>query len=105
VIEVGGSDTLARSMKALRTHGALSVIGVLTGAAAAITPLSLLVNSARVQGIYVGSRSMFEQMNRAIEFHKLKPVVDRTFEWRDLKEALRYLKSGRHFGKICLTFD
>jgi NADPH:quinone reductase-like Zn-dependent oxidoreductase len=104
VIEVGGSDTLARSMKALRTHGSISVIGVLSGADAAITPVSVLVSSARIQGIYVGSRNMFEQMNRAIEFHKVKPVIDKTFEWTYLKEALRYMESQRHFGKICLKF-
>jgi NADPH:quinone reductase-like Zn-dependent oxidoreductase len=104
VIEVGGGDTLPRSMKALRTYGAISVIGVLSGAAAALTPVSLLVSSARIQGIYVGSRDMFEQMNRAIEFHRLKPVVDQAFGWTYLKEALRYLESQQHFGKICLKF-
>jgi NADPH:quinone reductase-like Zn-dependent oxidoreductase len=104
IIEVGGSDTLARSMKALRTYGAISVIGVLGGADAAITPVSMLANSVRMQGIYVGSRTMFEQMNRAIALHKMKPVVDQTFEWTCLKEALRYMESQRHFGKICLKF-
>ncbi len=104
VIEVGGSDTLPRSMKALRSHGAISVIGVLGGAEAAITPTSILVSSARIQGIFVGPRVMFEQMNKAIELHKLKPVVGKTFPWVELKEALRYMESQQHFGKICLTF-
>jgi NADPH:quinone reductase-like Zn-dependent oxidoreductase len=104
VIEVGGSNTLARTVKAVRQHGAVSVIGVLGGADAAIAPVSVLMNSLRIQGIYVGSRSMFEQMNRAIDFHKIKPVVDKTFAWTDLKEALRYMESQRHFGKICLKF-
>ena len=104
VIEVGGSDTLARTVKAVRQHGAVSIIGVLGGADAAITPVSVLMNSLRIQGIYVGSRGMFEQMNRAIEFHKIKPVVDKIFAWTDLKEALRHMESRRHFGKICLKF-
>jgi NADPH:quinone reductase-like Zn-dependent oxidoreductase len=104
VIEVGGSDTLARSLKALRVYGAISVIGVLGGAEAAVAPTPLLVLSARVQGIFVGSRSMFEQMNKAIEFHKMKPVVDKTFAFAELKEALRYMESQKHFGKICLKF-
>ena len=104
IIEVGGSNTLALSVKALRVHGAISVIGVLGGAEAAITPTSLLVLSARVQGIFVGSRNMFEQMNKAIEFHKLKPVIDKTFAFTELKEALRYMESQQHFGKICLKF-
>ena len=55
VIEVGGSDTMVRSLRAIRTHGVVSVIGVLSGADPAISPVSLLVTSARVQGIYVGS--------------------------------------------------
>jgi NADPH:quinone reductase-like Zn-dependent oxidoreductase len=104
VIEVGGSDTLARTVKAVRQHGAVSVIGVLGGADAAISPVSLLMNSLRIQGIYVGSRAMFEQMNRAIEFHRIRPVVGKAFAWTDLKEALRYMESQRHFGKICLKF-
>lgn len=104
IIEVGGSNTLALSMKALRVHGAISVIGVLGGAEAAITPTSLLVLSARIQGIFVGSRNMFEQMNIAVEFHKLKPVVDKTFAFAELGEALRYMESQKHFGKICLKF-
>lgn len=104
VIEVGGADTLAKSIKALRTYGAISVIGVLGGSEAAITPTSILTSSARIQGIFVGSRSMFEQMNRAIEFHNLKPVVDKAFAFAELKDALLCMESQKHFGKICLKF-
>jgi NADPH:quinone reductase-like Zn-dependent oxidoreductase len=104
VIEVGGSDTISRSLKAVRMEGAISVIGVLSGAEPAVSPREILMNSVRVQGIYVGSRAMFERMSRAIEFHAIKPVVDRVFEWTEFKQALRYLESQRHFGKICLKF-
>jgi NADPH:quinone reductase-like Zn-dependent oxidoreductase len=62
------------------------------------------MNSIRVQGIYVGSRSMFERMNRAIELHRIKPVIDKSFVWTEIKEALHYMESQQHFGKICLTF-
>ena len=104
VIEVGGSDTVPRSLRALRTDGTMSVIGVLSGREPSISPSSLLMNSVRVQGIYVGSRAMFERMNRAIEFHRIKPVVDKVFSWTEYKDALRYMESQQHFGKICLTF-
>jgi NADPH:quinone reductase-like Zn-dependent oxidoreductase len=56
-----------------------------------------------VNGIYVGSRLMFERMNKALALHAIKPVVDKTFDWTEIKEALRYMESARHFGKICLT--
>ena len=104
VIEVGGSDSIPRSLRAVKTFGAVSVIGVLSGVTPAVSPTALLVNSLQLQGIYVGSRQMFERMNRAISLHKIRPVVDRVFEWTEVKEALRHMESQRHFGKICLKF-
>jgi NADPH:quinone reductase-like Zn-dependent oxidoreductase len=104
VIEVGGSNTLPKSLKAVRTHGAISVIGVLSGVEPSVTPTALLMNSLRVQGIYVGSRSMFERMNRALALHEIKPVIHRTFGWMEIKEGLRLMESQSHFGKICLRF-
>jgi NADPH:quinone reductase-like Zn-dependent oxidoreductase len=105
VIEVGGSGTFGHSLRAARMGGTVSVIGVLSGGAASVSPAQILMSSIRVQGIYVGSRAMFERMNRFIEFHRIKPVIDRVFPWTELKDALRYLESQKHFGKICLNFS
>jgi NADPH:quinone reductase-like Zn-dependent oxidoreductase len=104
VIEVGGSDTMPRSLRAIRMQGAISVIGVLSGTEPTVSPTSILMNTIRVQGVYVGSRAMFERMNRAIEFHSIRPVIDRIFPWAEIKTALHYMESQQHFGKICLRF-
>lgn len=104
VIEVGGSDTLPRSLKAIRPAGTISVIGALSGGASTISPLPILMNSTRLQGIYVGSLSMFTRMLAALELQKLRPVIDRVFAWTEIKEALHYFESGSHFGKVCLLF-
>lgn len=105
VIEVGGSDTLPRSLKAVRMAGTVSVIGVLSGVENTLGPRPLLMNSVHLQGIYVGSRAMFQRMNRAIELHRIQPVIDKTFEWTDIKSALEYLGTQQHFGKICLRWS
>ena len=104
VVEVGGSDTVKLSLQAVRTGGAISVIGVLSGAGPSIDPRFILMNSLRVQGIYVGSRLMFERLNQAIELHRIKPVIDKVFPWTEFPEALRHMESARHFGKIVLKF-
>jgi NADPH:quinone reductase-like Zn-dependent oxidoreductase len=104
VIEVGGSDTMPRSLAAVRTHGIISMIGVLSGVQATVSPAPILMNSLRIQGIYVGSRAMFERMNQAIAFHNTKPVIDRVFPWTEFKQALQHMESQSHFGKICLQF-
>jgi NADPH:quinone reductase-like Zn-dependent oxidoreductase len=104
VVEVGGSDTIAHSLRAVRPQGTISVIGALSGREGGISPAPVLMNSIRMQGIYVGSRAMFERLLRAIEIHRLKPVIDHTFPFTDLKAALRHMESKQHFGKICLKF-
>ena len=101
VVEVGGAGTLPRSFKAVRTGGLISLIGVLTGAGD-VNPTPLLMKGVTMRGIYVGSRGMFEAMNRAIALHKLEPVIDRVFDFAQISEALKYLQSGAHFGKVVI---
>ncbi len=101
VVEVGGAGTLGESLRAVCTGGTIGLIGVLSGVGQ-VNPLPILMKNVRVQGIYVGSRDMFEAMNRAIGLHKLKPVVDHVFPLGEVREALRYMESAKHFGKIVL---
>jgi NADPH:quinone reductase-like Zn-dependent oxidoreductase len=98
VVEVGGAGTLTNSLNAVRFGGTLSLIGVLTGGE--VNPIPILMKGVRVNGIFVGSRVMFEAMNRAIELNGLTPVLDRVFDFTDLPQALRHMESGSHLGKI-----
>jgi NADPH:quinone reductase-like Zn-dependent oxidoreductase len=104
VIEVGGAGTLSKSLQAARVGGHLSLIGVLSGTLGEVNPLPILMKSLTLQGIYVGSREMFEEMNRAILFHQLKPVIDRVFAFAEAPAAYEYLKSAAHFGKVVIEF-
>lgn len=101
VVELGGAGTLPQSLQAIRMGGHISLIGVLTGAGG-FNPIPLLMKHACLQGIFVGSRAMFESMNQAIALHKLAPVVDRVFAFEQIHEALRHVESGAHFGKIVI---
>ncbi len=100
IVEVGGAGTLGRSLKAVRSGGQISLIGVLTGGAGEVNPVPVLVRSIRLQGIYVGSRAMFEDMNRAISLHQMRPVIDRVFAFEEAREAYGLMERGGHFGKI-----
>jgi NADPH:quinone reductase-like Zn-dependent oxidoreductase len=102
VIEVGGAGTLSKSLTSVRIDGHVAVIGVLAGAGE-VDPRGVLMKAVRLQGILVGSRRMFEEMNDAIEVNQLKPVIDRTFAFDEVSEALRYMESGSHFGKIVVS--
>jgi NADPH:quinone reductase-like Zn-dependent oxidoreductase len=101
VVEVGGTGTLARSLNAIRITGRISLIGVLAGTAD-FDPMQILVKRANVQGISVGSRQMFESMNRAIAANGMKPVVDKVFLFAETRAAYRHLQSAAHVGKVVI---
>jgi NADPH:quinone reductase-like Zn-dependent oxidoreductase len=104
IIEVGGAGTFGQSLRAARVEGMVTQIGVLSGATSteplALTPI--LHKQLRVQGIYVGSRAMFQEMNSAIAEARLRPVVDRVFAFEQAGEAFAHMQSGAHFGKIVI---
>ena len=101
IVEVGGASTLPKSLKAVRMGGRISLIGNVAGGGE-VNPVPLLMKNVRLQGIFVGSREMFEAMNRAIAAHSLRPVVDRVFPFAEAREAMHYMESGAHLGKVCI---
>ena len=105
IIEVGGSETLAESMKAVRVGGTIAQIGVLSGTETKLSVVPILMRQIRLIGIYVGSRTMMEEMTRAMERSQLKPTVGKTFPFLDTVGAFRYLENGNHFGKIVISLE
>lgn len=103
VVEVGGSDTFGKSLNALAFGGTISVIGGVSGFTTQTPLIDIIGRNALIRGIYVGSREMFEAMNRAIERHELQPVIDKKFAFEDTADAYRHLQSGAHFGKVVIT--
>lgn len=100
VVEVGGAGTLSRSIEAARIGGQVHLIGVLTGGE--INPTPILRRNIVLRGIYVGSRQMFEAMNSAISLHKIKPTIDRVFDFAQAKDAYHHLKGQTHVGKVVI---
>jgi D-arabinose 1-dehydrogenase-like Zn-dependent alcohol dehydrogenase len=79
-------------------------VGVLSGPSEPLPIATILHKQARIQGIYVGSRKDFVEMNRAISLVQLRPVGE-NFPWTQAREALARMEEGSHFGKLVLTVN
>lgn len=104
VVEVGGAGTFNQSLQAARVGGHVSVIGVLSGFSGDVPVATIFASNLKVQGLSVGSRAMFEDMNRALAAGKLRPVIGETLPFADTVRAFELMKSQTHFGKIVLKF-
>lgn len=103
VVEVGGKDTLPRSVAATKMGGIVSVIGGLSSfAGPELGLLSLIGGIRQLHGIMVGSRAMLDDVVRLVDAKQIKPVVDRVFGFDEAPQAYAYLQSGQHFGKVVI---
>jgi NADPH:quinone reductase-like Zn-dependent oxidoreductase len=102
-VENAGPGTLDRSLKATRAGGTIALLGALTGRQGAVTTGLILMKRLHIAGILVDSRTAFEAMNEFLITHRIQPVIDRTYPFEKLPDALRCMAAGEHFGKLVVT--
>lgn len=105
IVELGGANTMKQSTRGVRIGGHISLIGVLSGVVDDFMVTPVLMQNIRIQGVIVGHREMFENMLRAMTTHDIEPVVDKTFGFDEVHDALDHMAHGRHFGKIAIRVD
>ncbi|PRC92804.1 zinc-dependent alcohol dehydrogenase family protein [Solimicrobium silvestre] len=102
VLEVGGQGTLPRSITSARMGGKVAIIGGVSGFGGEVNPAALIGSVKRLAGIFVGSRSMFEDLNKFLSVVEIHPVVDRIFPFLQAREAFTHLEKAAHFGKVVI---
>lgn len=102
VLEIGGRDTLPRALQTLALGAHVALIGGLTGFGGDI-PFSVLFDrDASATGFHVGSRTDFEEMNRFMSGHDIRPIVDRVFAFEDAPAAFDFYVNGDFMGKVVI---
>ncbi|KAK3367987.1 hypothetical protein B0H63DRAFT_88546 [Podospora didyma] len=106
IIEVGGEGTLTQSLKAIKFEGIISIIGFLGGAKPKDNILEVLSGVCTIRGVYVGPRSLMEEMCAAVEVNDIHPVVDETvFSLANARDAYEYMWAKKHFGKVGIKIE
>ncbi|GAA0372129.1 NAD(P)-dependent alcohol dehydrogenase [Microbispora corallina] len=104
VVDTAGP--LHQSLRSVAPSGEVAFVGYwLSGAegAAPVDPAALFMAGAVLRRVATGSRAHFVQMNRAVEAHRLRPVIDRVFPFEDVSAAFAYCESGGGFGKVVIS--
>ncbi|KZL19000.1 Alcohol dehydrogenase [Pseudovibrio axinellae] len=106
VLDLGGKDTLEKSINAVAAHGIIAQVGVLTGWAAAPQNIShLIFNNSSISGVLVGSRTYLERVSDFMSQHTIKPVIHQRFQFEGVQQAYACMKAAGHFGKITVTIN
>ena len=102
IVEAVGPATLERSLRCAGWDADIGLMGVFGDADSRLDPRAFSGRLLTLRRIAVGSRGDFEAMNRTIEAHRLRPVIDRVFAFGDAEAAYRHLADGAHLGKVLI---
>ncbi len=102
IVEVGGPGTLPQSVKAVAYGGQISLVGILGGAEGGVEFMAMFLSLARFQPIVVGSRRDLEDMIRVMSQHHVKPVIDSTYGFGDVRNAWDHYVARQLFGKVVI---
>jgi NADPH:quinone reductase-like Zn-dependent oxidoreductase len=103
VLDVGGTDTVNRSLRAMADGGRLAVIGGLSGGQAAIDLIVLIGRDISLRGIFVGSAAMLADLVAACVAGDVHPYVDRTFPFEQAPDAFAHMAAAAHVGKVVIA--
>jgi NADPH:quinone reductase-like Zn-dependent oxidoreductase len=101
ILEVVGGPNLARSIKAIRPEGDISIIGIIEGFDATIPLFGVIQKQAVIRGISVGPLRALERMLKKFDQLELHPVIDTVYAFNDARAAFDHLERGA-FGKIVI---
>jgi NADPH:quinone reductase-like Zn-dependent oxidoreductase len=103
VVEVGGSGTIAQSIKSIAHAGEIALVGMLDPTPEGMGLIDFFLSQSTLRTIGIGSRQDLENMSRALSFHGVHPIIDRVFPFEEARQAFAHVAAGQHFGKVVIT--
>ena len=112
ILDMVGGDYVQKNLNILREFGTLVNIAFMAGAKVEVHLLRLMLKRLTFTGSTLRANSDNEKATLALEVEntvwpwieqgKVKPIIDRVFDRKDVVKAHQYLEAGGHIGKILL---
>lgn len=109
IIENGGLGTIEQSLECVAASGIISLIGFLSngGENQPTIFMPALIKAVVVRGVRGGSKHQLEEVVQFIGKKELSMPVDKVFGFNKegVVAAFKYVASGKHVGKVCISLD
>lgn len=104
VLDVIGGDAVPLSIQAAAWGGHIALIGIMDRPTTTLSIPRVMVKNSRIQGVSHGSREDMEKMLAFSENHRLSPIIDASYSFDALPDALDHLDRGP-FGKVVVEIN
>ncbi|MFL5635510.1 MAG: NAD(P)H-quinone oxidoreductase [Gemmatimonadaceae bacterium] len=114
VLDLVGGNYLGDNLRVVASRGRIVVVGLTAGTTAQFNMGVLLRKRVTIVGTVLRARPLEEKISLAREFSergvplfeagRLQPVVDRVFDFEEIRDAHELMQSNQTFGKIVLQW-
>lgn len=105
VIDSVGGATFNRSLKILKQGGTIVTFGATTDDVVSINLRDFFYGQYKLFGSTMGSKEELGDLISLMKKHELKPIVGKTFSFKDIQTAFDFLEENHQFGKIAIKID
>jgi NADPH:quinone reductase-like Zn-dependent oxidoreductase len=102
VVNAAGGDAMTQSIMAVGAGGEIAVMGLFSDGDTPPPLPVLMAKGASIRGTAVGGAAAFSQLIEFIDAHAIKPPVQKTFAFEDVKAAYEMQADSDVFGKITI---
>lgn len=113
IVDPVAGEYFPENLKLLNIDGRLVMLAVMGGARVGDVHVGQIVfKRLKIMGSTLRSRALdyqialarafWEKYEREFAGGSLKPVIDRVFDWKEVKEAHRYMEANLNIGKVLL---
>lgn len=102
IVEIGGADTIARSVASIAIGGIIALVGAF-GGEGTLGASALRRGVYTLQRVALGNRAHFLAMNRAVGRATLRPLIERVFPFERVPEGFaHFFERSTGVGKVVI---
>lgn len=109
ILDMVGASIFNLNLEALKTNGRLAIIAMISGAKCEARLTPILVKHLSVFGSMIRTLPNEEKLEIQRGFKpyisQIKPIVDRTFAYSQINQALDYVEAYKNAGKVVIDLE
>ncbi len=102
IVDVGGRATLDQAAACAAYEGTIAIVGGLGGYDGSVAGWPVMDKALVVRGVVAGPRPEFGRMCSFMAQHRIRPIIDRIYDFEEIETAIAALGAGQVFGKLVL---
>lgn len=110
-----GGPHFEKNLRVLRRKGRLIQVGFMGGSRAHVDLANILFKELQIKGFVMRKKLLPEKRLATQRFKQhwmdpllnkqIFPIIDKVFDWKEIKQAHAYMEQNKNFGKLVLNVD